>query len=55
MRRWAACVLLAGFSVALSACGGISVVADPTDLIRDARFVDLEDLPLPVSQQDVYD
>jgi len=54
MRRWAACLLLAAFTVALSACGGISVVADPTDLIRDARFIDLEDLPVPVSQQEVY-
>jgi hypothetical protein len=54
MRRRAACVLLAVFTVALSACGGISVVADPTDLIRDARFIDLADLPVPVSQQEVY-
>lgn len=54
MRRWAACVLLAAFTVALSACGGISVVADPTDLIRDARFIDVEDLPVPVSPQEVY-
>jgi hypothetical protein len=55
MRRRVACVLLGVYALALSACsGGISVVADPTDLIRDARFVDLEDLPVPVSQQEVY-
>jgi hypothetical protein len=33
-------------SVVLAACGhSISVVADPGDLIRDAKFIDWEDLP----------
>lgn len=55
MRRRVACVVLGVCALALSACSsGISVVADPTDLIRDARFVDLEDLPVPVSPQEVY-
>lgn len=56
MRRWAVWVLLGVYTVALSACsgGGVSVVADPTDLIRGVAFIDLEDLPDPVSAEEVY-
>lgn len=57
MRRWAACVLFGVCAVALSACsgGGVSVAADPTDLIRGVGFIDREDLPVPVSPQELYD
>ena len=43
-------------ALALCACssGGLSVVADPSDLINDANFIDWEDLPVPVSAGDVY-
>ena len=47
--------LLVACLVALSACGGgIPVLADPTDLIKSADFVDWEDLPVPVSAQEVH-
>lgn len=48
--------LLVACAVALSACssGGIPVLADPTDLIKSADFVDWENLPVPVSVQEVH-
>ena len=57
MRRWAVWVLLGVYAPALSACsgGGVSVAADPSDLIRGVGFIDSEDLPVPVSPQEVYD
>jgi len=55
VRSCAASLLLVACALALSACGhSISAVADPTDLIKHVDFIDLEDLPVPVSSQDVY-
>lgn len=55
VRLLALSVLLAVCALALSACGhGISVVADPIALIESARFIDLEDLPVPVEAWEVY-
>lgn len=34
-------------STTIALTGGLSVGSDPTDLIRDATFVEWEDLPLP--------
>ena len=46
---------LVACSLALSACGhGISVAVDPTDFIESVRFIDVEDLPIPVSMQEAY-
>jgi len=52
----AAPLVVAACVVALSACssGGLSVVADPTDLIQDADFIDWEDLPVSVNTGEVY-
>jgi len=49
-------LLLVACALALCACGsgGLSVAADPSDLIKHASFIDWEDLPVPVSSQDVY-
>ena len=54
VRPLAASALLVVSALALSACGqGISVVADPSDHIRSARFIDLEDLPVAVAWQEI--
>jgi len=59
--KWSVCslaasALLIACALAVSACGesGISVGADPADLIREVNFIDWEDLPVPVSTQEVY-
>jgi hypothetical protein len=55
VRSLAASALLVACAFAFSACShGISVVADPSDLIRSARFIDSEDLPVPVEAWEVY-
>ena len=54
VRSLAATALLVACAFAFSACSyGISVVADPTDLIRSARFIDSEDLPVAVAWQEM--
>ena len=65
--KWSVCslaasALLIACALTVSACGesgisaggGISVGADPADLIREVNFIDWEDLPVPVSTQEVY-
>jgi len=59
--KWSVCslaasALLIACALAVSACGesGISVGGDPADLIREVNFIDWEDLPVPVSTQEVY-
>ena len=56
VRSLAASALLVACAFAFSACssGGLSVEADPTDLIQDANFIDWEDLPVPVNVGEVY-
>ena len=62
VRSLVASALLIACALTVSACGesgisaggGISVGADPADLIREGNFIDWEDLPVPVSTQEVY-
>jgi hypothetical protein len=57
VRSLAVFALIVVCAFALSACssGGLSVAADPTDLIKDANFIDWEDLPVPVNVGEVDD
>jgi hypothetical protein len=56
VRSLAVFALIVVCAFVLSACssGGLSVAADPTDLIQDANFIDWEDLPDSVSAGEVY-
>ena len=64
MKRWALRGLMVALIASVSACGGversevggggISVGADPAELVEGVNFVNWEDLPVPVSTQDVY-
>ena len=63
MKRWALGGLMVALIASVSGCGGaersevgggISVGADPADLIEGVSFVNWEDLPVPVSTQEVY-
>jgi len=57
VRSLAVFALIVVCAFVFSACssGGLSVAADPTDLIKDANFIDWEDLPVPVNVGEVYD